>query len=386
MNLKVYERTRYQNIYRHKKNKNYVIMINKPVKSSISKINDKKIFTLEEALKIRDNPKIKLQKRAEIKCSSNFDELWDNYTNHCKYELKLAYNTMKRKEKLYNRYLKDKITKKAPKITKNDIAVFIDKLDCSDKQKNHTIKILKAFFNYLVKEGVIISSPITNIKKYKVEKPEMKFWTPEELKKVLEVINNDISSNNLSLKKKAYRTKILIMINFSLGDRIGETRALTFDSFKKDLGTVKIKHSINYDPNSSNFLSSTKTYHSQRELEVTNKLIIEIENYKNFLVNELGCKVKDNDLIFFNYSTNKPYSDTTLRKEFYYYCDKADVSKIRMYDLRHTYVATMMEEGKELYHISRRLGHTNYSTTVNEYGHLSNKARKEIAEVTDKYI
>lgn len=386
MNLNVYERTRYQNIYRHKKNKNYVVMINKPVKSSISKINDKKIFTLEEALKIRDNPKVRVQKRAEINCDADFDELWDKYTNHCKYELKLAYNTMKRKEKLYNRYLKGKITKKVPKITKNDIAVFIDKLDCSDKQKNHTIKILKAFFNYLVKEEIIVSSPITNIKKYKVEKPEMKFWTPEELKKVLEVINSDISSNNSSLKKKAYRTKILIMINFSLGDRIGETRALTFDSFKKDLGTVKIKHSINYDPNSSNFLSSTKTYHSQRELEVTNKLIIEIENYKNFLVNELGCKVKDNDLIFFNYSTNKPYSDTTLRKEFYYYCDKADVSKIRMYDLRHTYVATMMEEGKELYHISRRLGHTNYSTTVNEYGHLSNKARKEIAEVTDKYI
>ena len=57
-----------------------------------------------------------------------------------------------------------------------------------------------------------------------------------------------------------------------------------------------------------------------------------------------------------------------------------------MYDLRHTYVATMMAEGKELYHISRRLGHTNYSTTVNEYGHLSKKARKEIAKITDKYI
>ena len=57
-----------------------------------------------------------------------------------------------------------------------------------------------------------------------------------------------------------------------------------------------------------------------------------------------------------------------------------------MYDLRHTYVATMMMEGKELYHISRRLGHSNYSTTVNKYEHLSNKTRKEIAELTDKYL
>lgn len=386
MNLKIYERTRYQNIYRHKKNKNYVIMISKPVKSSISKINDRKIFTLEEALKIRDNPKVRLQKSAEIKCSSNFDELWDKYTNHCKYELKLAYNTMNMKEKLYSKYLKSKITEKVPKITKDYMAVFIDKLDCSDKQKNQIIKVLRAFFNYLVKEEIIISSPVINIKKYKVGKIEMKFWTPEEVKKILEIINCDINSNDFSAKNKAYRTKILIMISFSLGDRIGETRALTFDSFKKDLGTVEIRHSINYDPNSDNFLSTTKTYHSQRELDVTDKLISEIENYKNFVIEELGCKVKDNDLIFFNYSTDKPYSDVTLRKGFYYYCDKAEVPRIRMYDLRHTYVATMMAEGKELYHISRRLGHTNYSTTVNEYGHLSKKARKEIAKITDKYI
>ena len=57
-----------------------------------------------------------------------------------------------------------------------------------------------------------------------------------------------------------------------------------------------------------------------------------------------------------------------------------------MYDLRHTYVATMMLEEKELYLFSRRIGHSSIATTVNKYGHLSNKVRKETAKVTDKYI
>lgn len=57
-----------------------------------------------------------------------------------------------------------------------------------------------------------------------------------------------------------------------------------------------------------------------------------------------------------------------------------------MYDLRHTYVATMMAEGKELYHISKRIGHNNYNTTINKYGHLSDNVKKEIAESTDKYF
>ena len=148
---------------------------------------------------------------------------------------------------------------------------------------------------------------------------------------------------------------------------------------------IKIKHSINYDKKGEDSLVMTKNYHSQREIDITKKLIDEVFNYKWFLINEVGFDAKDNELIFMNYSTNKPISDTSLRKAFYNYCKKAQVSKIRMYDLRHTYVATMMMEGKELYHISERLGHSSYSTTVNKYGHLSNKVRKEIAEITDKY-
>ena len=104
MDKKVYENTRYQNIYRHKKNKNYVIMISKPVKSSISRIDGKKIMKLEDALKIRDNKKIKAQKGQEIACSEDFDTLWCKYIYACKNIKKLAYNTMKRKIKIYNNF------------------------------------------------------------------------------------------------------------------------------------------------------------------------------------------------------------------------------------------------------------------------------------------
>ena len=224
---------------------------------------------------------------------------------------------------------------------------------------------------------------MSKVEKYKVEKPTMKYWTPEELKKFINTLTYDINKN--INKEWAYRIKILTLIGFNLGDRFGETRALTFDCFDKIKHTVKIKHSINYDTSSDDFLSFTKNYHSQRVIDVSHKLIEEIEKYKYYLINECNLSIKDDSIIFLNYSTNRPYSDTSLRTHFYSYCEKAKVPKIRVYDLRHTYVATMMAEGKELYLISERLGHSNYSTTVNKYGHLSNKIRKEIAEITDKY-
>lgn len=386
MDKKVYEKTRYQNIYRHKTNKNYIIMMSKPVKTSIASIDGKKIMKLEDAVNIRDNPKIKVQKGLEVTYKEDFDTLWEKYINVCKYELKLAYNTLLRKEKMYNKYLKGNFTKKISKITKEEIITFLNNMNTTNKQKNEMIRLFKAFFNWCMKEEYLIVSPMISINKFKTEKPQMKYWTPDEIKKILNTLEEDIKSDNYFLIKKARLIKLFILINFSLGDRVGETRALTFDCFNENLGIVNIKHSINYDRSSSDFLSNTKNYHSQRDVDISNKLINEVNDYKNFLIDYTNYDIKDSDMIFFNYQTNKPYSDTTLRKNFNYYCKKAGVTKIRMYDLRHTYVATMMLEGKQLYHISGRIGHSNYSTTVNKYGHLSDTLRKEIASLTDKYI
>lgn len=77
------------------------------------------------------------------------------------------------------------------------------------------------------------------------------------------------------------------------------------------------------------------------------------------------------------------YSDTSLRKHFY---KLRDVKKIRLYDLRHTSVALLMSEGWELYHISERLDHRNYSTTVEKYGHLSNNTKQKIANSISKFL
>lgn len=387
MNLKVYEKTRYQNIYRHKKNKNYVIAISKPVKTSIADINGKKIYKIEDAVKIRDNPKVKAQKGAEVKHNGMFDDYWAIYMNHCKYDLKLAYNTIKKKEKIYNAYLKDEFTMKLPKITKEILAKTIDDANTTDKQKNEILDEVKAFFKWCKLEDYIMFNPALAIEKYDVTKSEMKYWTEQNLNDFLNYVNSIINSDTEKKKKKeiAYRSKIITILGIALGDRIGETRALSFDCFNTYTNVVKILHSINYDRTSDDFVSNTKTYESQRESIVTSKLINTVLEYRNFLENEMEYNVKDDTLLFFNFQTKKPFSDNTLRKGFYKLCKEANVPHIRLYDIRHTFAALMMAEGVELYQISRKMGHTNYATTVNQYGHLAIEIKKKIANLTDKF-
>lgn len=386
MDKKVYENTRYQNIYRHKKNKNYVVMISKPVKTSISRFNGKKILSIDDALKVRDNSIIKAQKAIETKDKNTFDELWEKYINDCRYVKKLSYTTLTRKEKDYNRYFKNKIEVKVTKADTDFWSKYIDKLDCSDKQKNEMIKQIKAFYNWLIDNDIANYNPLSKIKKYKVEKTEMQFWTKEELSRFFNKMEEYAGSEDKETKKSALMIQTLVMIAFTLGDRIAETRALTFDSIDKNKELINISHSINYDRTSENFLGNTKNYQSQRKIVIIPKLIEQIDFYKDYLKNELGYQVKDNSLIFFNYATNKPYSDTYLRKQFHKYCKLCEVPEIRMYDLRHTFATIMMQEGYELYHISKMMGHKNYSTTVNEYGHISDTLKREMANSLDKYI
>lgn len=385
MDFKVYKKTRYQNIYKHK-NGNYVIRVNVPVDSTISRINNEKIWSIDEALKIRDNPKIKAQKKAEIIYKDNFDELWNKYINYCIYEEKQAYNTYHKKEIIYCKYIKNHFTKKISKYTKEDYAKYINNLNTTDTMKNHILKYIKTFLNWCVRENYIIMNPTLSIKKYKVPKAEMKYWLPEHIKKILNIINKELDeSTSPESKQQAYIIKMLIIIGFSLGDRIGETRALQFENISEEHSTIQIKHSINYNSKASNYLSTPKTDSSGETLQITKKLLNEIIRYKSFLKNELNYKVKNDTPILVNIKTNRPYSDSRLRELFNHYIKIAKVPKIRMYDLRHTLATTLMSEGYDMYDIQDRLRHKSIRTTIDRYGHITLNKRKKVAKITDKY-
>lgn len=121
-------------------------MISKPVKTSISSIKEEKIYRIEDAVKIRDNPKIKLQKGAEVKYKDDFDTLWQRYIYSCEFELKQAYNTILKKKKIYSKHLKEKFSKSLAKTNRQSIIKIIEELNTTDKQKKRNHENSKNFF------------------------------------------------------------------------------------------------------------------------------------------------------------------------------------------------------------------------------------------------
>lgn len=364
-----YKKTRYQNIL--KGNGNYVIRFHD---SFVSKDNEgNKIFSIDDAIKVRDNCKKTSNTYFKAKLDT-FSALWYKYIYWCENVDKQAYNNLKKKRSFFGN-MQELYNLKIKQINETTISEFLKYLNVSDKQKNEYLKSLGSFFNWCIDKNIIEVSPTRRIKPYKVNKVEMKYWVEEDITKMLNYLN---SLDTL----QSHIVKLLILIEISTGVRTGELRALTFGDIEHNI--IHIRHSINYDPKSNDFRSATKTYASMRDIDISDKLYNAILDYKKVLT-DYGIVIDDSTPLFIQLKSNKPYSDTYLRKIFYYYIDKADVKKIRLYDLRHTYTTLKITDGFELYQISRSLGHTNIQTTMNKYGHIENKLRKEIATSSDKY-
>lgn len=393
MNLKIYEKTKYPGIWRNKNKGNYIVDISSGRKefntgrnrSTISTLNGQKngpkILKISEALNIQRNPKILDMVKFSSNNSSLVEDIVEKYINWCKYNEKRAYNTIAKKISRYKNHLIPYIGKmQITKVSEKDIILIHEKLEKSDLQnesKRNIHKEISAFFNWCVLQNIIRNSPIRNIKNFPKQKKEMKYWTPEEFIK----FRNYLESIDSYWSKTIH---LLTTIGIALGDRIGETRVLRYNSIKNN--QIEISHSINYDTSSNDKDSSTKNYQSQRLIDISNNVIEETFEYKDLISNYFPTKVTEKDYIFMNPISKLPYSDTVLRKHFYKFCDEAKVERIRLYDLRHTSVALLMSEGWELYHISERLGHKNYSTTVEKYGHLSNNTKQKIANSISKFL
>lgn len=272
MDKKRYKKTRYQNIFKNIKNGNYIIRISNPDTTISKDKNNNKIYDINLAKDIRDNKSNKIVKMQQINSKDSFKKIYLKYIDDCK--KKLAYNTYHKKEKLYNAHFKNYFDDlKVSKIMKSDIIQFINNVQTTNLQKNILLKELRAFFNWCIKKEIILLNPLISIEYFKTEKQEMKYWTPDHLKTIIDYLNNNIN-NNIE-KEKSYIIKIIILLGFTTGARIGELRALKFTDIQMDYKTINVAHSVEYAPNTTNLIKETKNYYSKRVVNISDKLLNE---------------------------------------------------------------------------------------------------------------
>lgn len=241
-------------------------------------------------------------------------------------------------------------------IRNKDITDFQDDLIDSGAAISHIKKIhttLSAIFNFAIKQEYIKTNPASTVGNVDLkEERKMDYWTLEEFKQFISVIDDDF-----------YLT--LFMTLYYSGMRKGEVLALTWSDIDFDENNIRINKTA-YNGK----ITKPKTTGSIRTITMpkhTMRLL--------FMLKATKEHYKPDYIVFGDFY--KTLSTTTLDRYFAKYIKKAGVKKIRIHDLRHSHASYLINKGTIISVVAKRLGHSNPSTTLNIYSHLYPSTEKE---------
>lgn len=185
----------------------------------------------------------------------------------------------------------------------------------------------------------------------------------------------------------------LFFVDMFTGMREGEILGLSWDcvDFKNQSITIKqqLKRDSHIGEKNSQYIKddtktgNTRTIYPAAAVFTTLKRV-KRKQQENQLRN--GSRFYNPWNLVFTDEIGHWINGRTLLKAFKKRVTVIGLPEMRFHDLRHTYAAISIQNGDDLYTVSKNLGHTTISTTANVYGHLTHKAKKDSANRMDGFI
>lgn len=241
-----------------------------------------------------------------------------------------------------------------------EFQLFIDSKDYSYNMKRNIHFILSGFLNYCIKYYGIknnVCSIVGCFKKKNIKPKEEDFYTYKEFKQFIKYVDENV-----------YKQFFITM--FFTGTRPGEAMALKFS----DLYKYYIDINKTIDEHGNRDISSPKTSSSYRQVTIDRKLYKDLLKLKNYYQN----KYNDYSYDFFIFGGKKPLSPTTINRRKEKACKLANIRKIKLHGFRHSHATLLLNKGIVIHEISKRLGHSNVSITLNIYTHTSKIQEKRV--------
>lgn len=177
---------------------------------------------------------------------------------------------------------------------------------------------------------------------------------------------NTLSTYLRSSLNKHFTSKYMILTTIYTGARLGEIQALTWKDINTTFNTISIRRSWNDEEQK---FQPTKNESSVR--------IIKINDDLAQLLKQLKPKSSSTKIFTNQYGTVPSSSavNKTLRESLAH-CG-IDKPSFHFHSLRHTHVAYLLSESVDLFIISKRLGHSDISTTSRVYSYLIDEYKQK---------
>ncbi|MDL2325120.1 site-specific integrase [Ruminococcaceae bacterium OttesenSCG-928-A16] len=244
----------------------------------------------------------------------------------------------------------------------------------------------KMLLNQALANGLIQRNPALNVKLPKIRPKEMRVLSMEEQHKIESLALNSENRNAFG-----------VYLCVSTGLRLGELLGLQWkdvDWEKKELNirrTLGRRVAFTEDgkpKGTAIVIGDTKTFSSRRRVPVTADMIEKLKRFKakqDSVRTIAGEAYKNEDFVLAS-DLGKHFEPRHYEELFYGLVEQAEIEKANFHCLRHTFATRCIEAGMDIYVVSKLLGHTNPTTTLNRYGHLLPDHRAASIEKLEKYM
>ena len=242
----------------------------------------------------------------------------------------------------------------------------------------HDYNVLKTLFQSAEDLEIIENNPMSRVKMPTASKDEESkeavVYDEKQVQYIIDCLNNE---------PLMWRCLVLFLI-YS-GCRRGEAAGLMWSDIDFKTGEITIQHTRQYTEKQGVYTTTPKS--SKKRTIFINETLLHMmkiwksEQAKRFL--RLGIQNKG---FCFTSQFNTPLHPNSIGLYFRGFGKKYNLPGIHPHALRHTMATISIANGADIVSVSKKLGHSNTSITLNVYTHANEEAQRRANDIFDNAI
>ncbi len=235
---------------------------------------------------------------------------------------------------------------------------YLQSINLKDTSIKRKIVSIRIFYDYLISNGMIKSSPFEHLKfRFRQEIKLPKTLSIGEVKRLLDCFNYEPDNITDFSHRQFVRDCALIDLLVSTGIRVAEAAAIRFDDI------LTYEHAI---------LIHGKG-RKQRIIYIST-----IETWQRLLTQFKMQKKLSSDTFLFTNRNDKPLTAHSIEKIYKKYANIAKINPVSTpHYLRHTFATNLLANGADLRSVQELLGHSSVATTQ-IYTEVSSQRKKQV--------